>query len=151
MPGSRAARCTEGCGGAWRAPLHFHRTPDRDGTCMDVAGGRRDHRRTEGTRELCLSGRFALPVRPSRDVHVHVGFSRVHKQRSDKTRWTEHDGMGGGSQEIEGMNAAGWPMDELVVGGQLTSNGKVRNGLFAAKKFSITDSVPLVASIARFT
>jgi hypothetical protein len=27
--------------------------------------------------------------------------------------------MGGGSQEIEGMNAAGWPMDELVVGGQL--------------------------------
>jgi hypothetical protein len=32
------------------------------------------------------------------------------------------------------MNAAGWPMDELVVGGQLTSNGKVRNGLFAAKK-----------------
>jgi hypothetical protein len=59
--------------------------------------------------------------------------------------------MGGGSQEIEGMNAAGWPMDELVVGGQLTSNGKVRNGLFAAKKFSTTDSVPLVASIARFT
>ena len=49
------------------------------------------------------------------------------------------------------MNAAGWPMDELVVGGQLTSNGKVRNGLFAAKKFSITDSVPLVASIVRFT
>jgi hypothetical protein len=42
--------------------------------------------------------------------------------------------MGGGSQEIEGMNAAGWPMDELVVGGQLTSNGKVRNGVICCKK-----------------
>jgi hypothetical protein len=50
--------------------------------------------------------------------------------------------MGGGSQEIEGMNAAGWPMDELVVGGQLTSNGKVRNGVICCKKkISIADSV----------
>jgi hypothetical protein len=32
------------------------------------------------------------------------------------------------------MNAAGWPMDELVVGGQLTSNGKVRNGVICCKK-----------------
>jgi hypothetical protein len=46
--------------------------------------------------------------------------------------------MGGGSQEIEGMNAAGWPMDELMVG-----MAKFATALFAAKKFSITDSVPV--------